>query len=330
MDKLYEIAHEKVVPVSMVIELLTLCNESCKHCYIPEHTSKGLDISIIKDVLRQHRNMGGFNVTFTGGEIFLRDDLLEIIGEARKLYLRVFLMTNASLLDEKIARSLKELNIAEVSVSIYSMDENEHDWITGVKGSLKKTLIGLSNARKYHIPVMVKTPLMEKNRFAFDKVAQYCKENNFEFMTSPVIFAQSNGNKKTYKYKINPNDMGNIVKAISKFDKPNPNNKFMEACGALKYSWAIDCFGNIYPCNAFYYKLGNVMNDRLQDVWDSKRLKDIQNIMKTDLKACRTCELSKECSRCPGLAYLEDGNLEGCSTTAKEIASIAHDQGGRR
>lgn len=324
LDKLYDIAHEKVIPVSMIIELLTECNEQCKHCYIPEHNSKGLDIKMIRDILRQFKDMGGFNITFTGGEIFLRKDLLEIIEEARKLFLRVFLLTNATLITDSLARKLSQFNIAEISVSVYSMEEAEHDWITGIKGSLKKTLEGINNAKKYNIPVVIKTPLMEKNKDAFYKVSEFCEKNGFEFMTSSIIFSQSDGNTKPYDYKINDKDIQKIVREVSKYDKPNPGKKYEEACGALKYTLALDCYGNIFPCNAFYYKLGNIREDALLDIWNSPKLRKIQNIKKTDLKLCKECGLSKVCNRCPGLAYLEDGDMFGCSTTAKNLATIIH------
>lgn len=326
MDKLYEVAHEKTIPVTMVMELLTVCNERCKHCYIPVHNSKGLDIMVIKDVLHQFRELGGFNISFTGGEIFLRKDLYEIIEEARKLFLRVFLLTNATLISDEVARKLKELNIAGISVSVYSMKEAEHDWITGVNGSLRRTLDGIDNAKKYGIPVVVKTPLMEKNKYAYYEVSKFCEENAFEFMTSPIIFSQSDGNREPYKFKINEKDIETVVKETGKYDKPNFSRKFEEACGALRYTLAIDSFGDIYPCNAFYYKLGNVRNDSLLDIWNGRKLRDIQNIKRSDLETCKECELRSDCNRCPGLAYLEDGDMAGCSTTAKNLAAIIHKQ----
>lgn len=324
IDDMYDMAHDNVVPLSIVIELLTACNERCKHCYIPEHNSMGLDTEQVKDILKQFRAAGGLNVTFTGGEIFLRKDLFELIEEARKLYLRVFLLTNATLITDEVAKKLKQLNVAEVSVSIYSMDEIEHDWITGESGSLKKSLLGIENVKKYNIPVRVKTPLMDVNRYAFYNVSKYCKENGFKFMTSAIIFAQSNGDKKTYDLRIRNNELEKILLEIKEYNEAKPNDKYEEACGALKYTLAIDCLGNIYPCNSFYYKLGNIKEDKLIDVWNSLHLKQLQNIMKTDLKKCVKCELQSKCHRCPGLAYLEDGNIVGCSSTAKNMAMITY------
>lgn len=93
------------------------------------------------------------NVSLTGGEIFLREDLFDIIEYARNLYMRVFLLSNATLLNEQIAARLADLSIANFSTSIYSLDENVHDNITGKKGSLKSTLKNIQLLKEYNIEV---------------------------------------------------------------------------------------------------------------------------------------------------------------------------------
>lgn len=97
--------------------------------------------------------MGVLNVSLTGGEIFLREDLFDIIEYARNLYMRVFLLSNATLLNEQIVARPADLSIANFSTSIYSLDENVHDNITGKKGSLKSTLKNIQLLKEYNIEV---------------------------------------------------------------------------------------------------------------------------------------------------------------------------------
>lgn len=59
----------------------------CEHCYIPEHNNSGFEHDRIINLLYELRELGVFNVSFTGGEIFLREDILEIISVARKLHI---------------------------------------------------------------------------------------------------------------------------------------------------------------------------------------------------------------------------------------------------
>jgi len=87
---------------------------------------------------------------------------------------------------------------------------------------------------------------------------------------------------------------------------------------------AIDSEGNVYPCNSLYYKLGNIKEDTLESIWNSENVKKIQNIMKIDLNECVDCHLKNLCNRCPGLAYLEDNDIYGCSTIAREQAELKY------
>lgn len=73
-----------------------------------------------------------------------------------------------------------------------------------------------------------------------------------------------------------------------------------------------------FPCNSFFYELGNVYSNTLEEIWNSTVLKKIQEIRKNELYECESCVYKKKCSRCPGLAYLEDNTLYGCSSTARE------------
>lgn len=96
-----DVAVKNRIPLNVSIELLTSCNFKCKHCYIPQHDNIGLSFSTIESILHQLRDMGTFDIIFTGGEIFLRDDIVDIVSLARKLFFNVSLFTNISLLDEK-------------------------------------------------------------------------------------------------------------------------------------------------------------------------------------------------------------------------------------
>lgn len=318
--KLYRLAHDNIIPINLMVELLTNCNERCKHCYISSFEHKGLSTDELKGVIFQFRKLGGLNLSFTGGEIFLRPDLFELIKYARSLYLRVFLLTNGTLIDEDVAKRLKELNVAELSISLYSMDEAIHDEVTGVKNSLKRTLRGISFASKYNIPIVIKTPIMTINKDSYRDVKKFCDENNYEFIASALIFSKNDGCEKPKELNVSGEELKKVLKDIKEYEPIGQLNNFDEACGSLKYTISIDSLGNIYPCNSFYYKLGNIKEMTLDNVWKSEKLKKVQNIMKSDLKKCNNCDLNNLCNRCPGLAYLEDNDMFGCSSSAMFIA----------
>lgn len=70
----YEYTLENKILWSVQIEVLTSCNFNCRHCYIPERSSEGLSFNKIDELSKAFFDMGVFNITLTGGELFLRSD----------------------------------------------------------------------------------------------------------------------------------------------------------------------------------------------------------------------------------------------------------------
>lgn len=322
IDTLFKIAYDTNTPLSVMIELLTECNFRCKHCYIPEHKDMGLDTEVIKNLLYDLRKIGTLNISFTGGEIFLRRDIFEIIETARQLYFRVFLLSNASLLNEEKIKKLASLHISEFSTSVFSLDSSIHDSITGIPGSLKLTLKNIMLMKAYKIPVKIKTPLMKDNKYSYKELYKYCKRNGFEYLASPIIFSKSDGDKTTHLLRIDESDLISIVPDIDTISKKRKHlYNYDQPCAAICYGFSLDCKGDVYPCNSLYYKIGNIFEKSVSYIWDeSQALKDIKKITKKDLHKCIECSLVDICERCPGLALLEDNDLCGCSTAARSIA----------
>jgi radical SAM protein with 4Fe4S-binding SPASM domain len=325
IDYLYDIAYRKNIPVSVMIELLTKCNMRCSHCYLYEHNNDGFSFDTISRLLYEFRDLGIVNVSFTGGEIFLCDDIFEIISLARKLYMRVFLLSNATLLDENSVDNISKLFISEFSTTIFSLNNEIHDSITNVKGSLSLILKNMQLLKEKGIRVKVKMPIMQINVSDFKNVKEYCKANSFDFFASFVIFPKFDGDKSpktlsadldSLRFILDDLDILNSYSGISL-------DSYTVPCKALFYSFSIDCNGNVFPCNSFPYKVGNVYNNSLHNIWyNSKELKHIKSIKMSDLKHCTSCDKKNRCNRCPAMAYLDGNDLYGCDFFAKSIAGI--------
>lgn len=310
-------------PVSVVIELTTLCNLRCEHCYIPSFTNRGMSFEQVKKLLLELRELGVVNVTITGGEILLRKDLFEIIKFARSLYMRVFLLSNGTLLTEAIVEKLASLYVSEFSTTIFSMNSDIHDSITGSEGSLNHLLKNLNFFKKTNIQVRVKTPLMKKNLSDFLDVKKYAEEHGFDFAVSPLIFSKSDGNETPKELRIKDSELISAIKDIDSITRNNHLTEQEVSCAALFYSFAIDCNGYVYPCNSFFYKVGNVFEKNVKEIWyESKELNKIKSIKKADLQVCKGCKYSKHCDRCPALVFMDGLSLNSCDRYSKKLAKI--------
>lgn len=325
LSYLYKRASISNTPISVVIELLTKCNLKCEHCYLPEHINYGMDFKKIKSILYDLKRLGTVNILLTGGEIFLRKDIFEIIELCRSLYMRVTLLTNATLLNEDKIKKLQKLHITEVSTSLFSLDNDIHNNITKGDDSLYNVLRNLDILKKTDIKVKVKMPLMKKNFKCLESVWRYSKDNNFEFLASPIIFPQNDGNSKPKQLRLEDNiELSETIKKLDKitgYKKSYAHNENVP-CMALSYAMSIDCDGNVFPCNSLFYKVGNVYEESIEEIWlNSKKLRYIKDIQNKDLKQCIGCVHKKDCQRCPSMA-LFDGDILGCDTYSKKIAKI--------
>lgn len=322
-DTIADITRENRIPFQVTIELLNNCNFRCVHCYLPNHMSAGISYDKICDVFRQLRDLGTFRVNLTGGELFVRSDILEIVREARRLGFSVSLLSNASLITDEIAKQLSELHINTFSTTVFSLNKEINDKITSVDDSLEKVLSGVKSLLKFHVPVQIKTPLMEINKFAYRDLKPYCKEIGASYQASPIILPKSDGDMTPTQYRISESDLEIIMEELD--ESINLLNKKDEGlpCPSIRNTMSIDCYGDVFPCNSFYFKVGNIYERTIFDIWNfSEGYKVLNAIHNRDLPKCQKCDLKQFCERCPGKALLEDGDLCGCSSLDRCMAQV--------
>ena len=97
---------------------------------------------------------------------------------------------------------------------------------------------------------------------------------------------------------------------------PTPNEDELQAlpCSAGHTACYVSPYGDVYPCVQFPLPSGNVRQQRFVDIWRySDQLNEVRSIRVKDLPSCSQCTHVSNCTRCPGLAYME-GNMRGPST----------------
>src|SRR3954468_12545965 len=123
------------IPLGVQLDVTYRCNERCIHCYLDHEDHGEMTTAEIKDLLNQLSDAGVFFLTMSGGEIFLRKDLFEIIEYARKLLFSVKLKTNAVMIRKAKAARIAALGVESVQISLYSHKAEIHDAITKLPGS---------------------------------------------------------------------------------------------------------------------------------------------------------------------------------------------------
>ena len=125
---------------SATIELTYRCNEKCRHCYVYDEGGEEMSTNQIMKILDDLCDMEVATLLFTGGEVFARKDIFEILEYAYKKHFAMDIFTNGTLLDESKIIKLKKLWPKSIQFSIYSHILQKHDAVTQIKGSYEKTI----------------------------------------------------------------------------------------------------------------------------------------------------------------------------------------------
>lgn len=300
------------------LELTSRCNERCIHCYIPSEI-KGNGIDFPKDkllsVIDEFSQMGGLQVTLSGGEALLYRDIEEVLRHCRKNDLQIVLFSNLTSLSDKLINVLKEVNVKMVQVSLYGMTSLTHDKITKKTNSFNMTKEAIEKLRGNEIPVEIACPTMKENYQEYKDVLAFGKSLRCIVKTDNLLMAQSNFDSQNLTHRLTSSDTENLLNDMLKYDTDfreqfqNQQNRNIESdaqmndlpiCGAAADSCCVSSTGIVTPCSGWdKYACGNVFNQSLSEIWfNSEKMKKVRKVRYSDFHDCLKCEARNYCSLC--------------------------------
>ena len=126
------------------IKLTSRCNLRCRMCrYWRTEEETSLPTDQWRRILDELAGLGCRKVHFSGGEVFLRQDFLDLVEHASGLGLNVNMTTNGTLLTPERIRRLVRARAHSVSSSLDGPRPRIHDAARGVPGSFRRTVRAL-------------------------------------------------------------------------------------------------------------------------------------------------------------------------------------------
>lgn len=333
-DWLFEKSVKLHIPLSVHIDLTMRCNERCVHCYRVIERRPELTTAEWTAVLGDVARAGTLYLTFSGGEVFLRNDLFRLIEQARRLHFDVRLKSNALRITADRAARLRALGVRQVDISIYSPDPAFHDWVTRVPGSFVRTLEGVAWLRDAGITVKLNCPLMKQNVGQYREIRALADRLGVLWGFDPMITARNDGNASPVALRITQKDLAQVLQdpivnpgagkptpAECPPHRPDPDEI---PCGASHNACYISAYGDVMPCVALPIACGNVRDEPFAQIWHrSPEMVRVRAIRIRDLHTCSGCATARFCARCPGQALLEGGDLCGPSPANCEHALVS-------
>jgi len=288
------------------------CNQKCVHCYAAGQTlsdERELSTEEWKKILDICRSVGIPQVTFTGGEPTMREDLFELIRHARWFISR--LNTNGIRLTEEYCAGLREAELDSVQITFYSSDPQIHNRLVGAAG-FEQTAAGIRNALKQGLSVSINTPLCTLNR-DYEKTLAFLHDLGVIYVTCSGLITTGNAAEpESEALQLENGELEKILRGATAYCHKNgmeiafTSPGWLDAqvfeelnipspsCGACLSNMAVTPGGNVVPCQSWLsdQPLGNMLRDDWEEIWESEACRK-----KRDFSAALTgeCPLRRYC-----------------------------------
>ena len=199
------------VLLEAAIEVTHRCPLQCVQCYnnlaADDRTVRQQELSLTEHyrLLDELADLGCLWVLFTGGEIFLRPDFLEIYTYAKKKGFLVTLFTNAILIDERVADYLAEWPPFAIEVTVYGRTKATYESVTTVPGSYERCMRAIELLRERKLPVKLKTVAVTLNGDEVSALRRFAEESlQVEFKFDPLVNPRIDGSQAPLAARLSP------------------------------------------------------------------------------------------------------------------------------
>jgi len=315
---------EKFVPLIMSWNVTRECNLKCSHCYINASDKKSineLNTEEGKNLIDQICEVSRPLLVLSGGEPLLRPDLFELISYGSSKGLKMGLGSNGSLIDENVARKLKEAGIATVSISLDSHIPAQHDDFRGVAGSWEKAVQAIKALRNNNVLVQVNTTLTHDNYDQIDDIMTLSESIGVENFHLFFLVPTGRGVKLTDISPQKYEDM--ITNTFAKVSKHRLNvrpscapqfmriaqgmgldmRQWIRGCIAGLYYCRIYANGDVTPCPYLPIKIGNIREKSFKEIWANADMFKALRSPNSLKGKCGACEYKTICGGCRARAY---------------------------
>lgn len=340
-DRLWNKAGQLRIPLTGAFELLPMCNLHCKMCYVRKSMAEVnalgglLDTQQWLDIARQAQAEGMLFPLLTGGEPLLRQDFCEIFAKMLEMGMQVSINSNATLIDEPMAKWLGTHLPIRINITLYGASEESYQNLCGDGDAFNRVHRAVEWLKRYGVPVKFNTSITPENVNDLEQLIAYAKSTDSPIQVATYMFPPVRRDERMIgeNHRLSPEEAGLArVKAdwlqaepawflgqAERFRHFVPVDKEMLAkqaaaesqqmsCRAGRCSAWIDWQGNIGNCGMYTSVKHPLLGKSFADAWK-------QVVEETDQvrysPVCTNCPNYRLCHACIAMVYNETGDLNG-------------------
>ena len=327
-------------PAHPVWEMTAACNLSCIHC----HASGGkpapdeLTTQEAKGMLDQLAQVDDFRMmAFTGGEPLVRSDVFELLAYSQALGFTNTMATNATMIDDAVARRLRQYGLVIAAVSLDGLDAATHDYVRNQRGAFDATLRGIQALRRAGIVLHVNITAMEYNLDQVEALTALVDElgTGILLMYQLVPVGRGRGigeaaldlgaNERLIRFMARAQRTSRAIMEPVAGPQYWPfllqragigggpllglAERVFHGCSAGRGFVYIKPNGDVWPCPFVEVNCGNLRERTFQEIWEcSPVFRDLREREKRLKGRCGECQYRRLCGGCRGRAWATTGD----------------------
>ncbi len=350
MGKLQAASRQQRRPLRAMMELTYRCNFACVHCYNSDaqkatQPAQEMTTQQVCEVIDQIKDIGCLILGFTGGEVFVRPDALEIFEYAARQGFQVIIYTNGFHIDEHVADALQLIMPNKVDISVHGWSRNTFEQIAQRRGSHDRVMRAIQLLVDRRVPVGLKSNLFELNADEIQAIKDFAVSIGAAHRLSTNFFGRNDGSPEPFQYQLSPERLEQVLGALN--GRVDSDQALSEArtplqeivtktsvparlqaaaeplftCGVGTTGFVVNPFGEMKACLEFDEPRFKIADSSLSACWDMVvNFTDKANL--TEEHECKACELKAYCDSCPASRYLATGSFFKCDMQARKRAEL--------
>jgi len=338
-------------PKHVDIAITGKCNLACKYCFYADEMVARTNLPTERwlSFFDELGSLGVMTVCLTGGEVFTRPDLFELIDGIIANRMRYSLLSNGTLITEETLKQFevgkRRQRLDSIQISVDGSSAEVHD-LSRPK-SFGRALRGLKLLKEAGYPVTVRVTVNRHNVDDLENVAHLLLEEvglpsfstneayacgatdrtEGDIILSPaqrekamqVLTRLSEKYNNRIGAQAGPLVLARELKTMDEMlacgQTSRPGRGALSACGGVFTQFAILHDGTIVPCHILsMLRLGTIGVDSLQEVWANHvtmtALRQRREIPLSSLETCQGCAYQGFCTGgCPGGALYAYGDF---------------------
>ncbi len=315
-------AHGKgTKPADAIFEVTNACPMRCPHCHLG--LLRGEKELSTKDAMAALDALGRGGVqwlAFSGGDPLSRPDFFTLYEYAARLGFILTVFSSGALVGKKEARAFGRMKPFNLEISYLAHDEALSRRTYGVRGALARIEKGIKLLLDEGINLTLKATLTRLNFRYQEKIAERSRKLfGLETVFSTRLYSPER-QCGPCGLRVTPSQDAAFSKVPGISHSARREDVFDCVVTGGK-SLTVDCEGKMHPCPL----IRNGRMSILKSGWQRELSRELAAFKRACYRKgdkCRHCPLGKYCELCPGIAWLETGDMRAAVPHFCEAAGM--------